>query len=162
MLRAEFGEPMDQGLVANLTQRAGHFAFDDDRRSAACRVWNRDSSQKLPCVGMLGSFKHRTSWTDFDNLPRPHDRDPMGDAFDNCHVVGDEQERQTVLLLQIHQQIDDLRLYRNVQRRDAFIRDDQIWLDRKGARDADSLALSARKFMRIASRMLGHQAYLLQ
>ena len=40
-------------------------------------------------------------------------------------IVRDEQVGQLQSLLEIHQQVDDLRLHRHVQRRDRFVGDDE-------------------------------------
>ena len=62
-------------------------------------------------------------------------------------IVGNEQIRQVVLLLQIHQKIDDLRLNRHVERRDRLVAYDETGVKRQRAGDAYPLALSARKLM---------------
>ena len=72
--------------------------------------------------------------------------------------MGDEQIGQTELLLQILEQVDDLRLDRNVERRDRLVAHDELRIDRQRARDADALALSARKFVRVAVGVVGLQA----
>ena len=60
--------------------------------------------------------------------------------------------------LQVLQQIDDLRLDRDVERRDRLVAHDQLRLDRERARDADALALAAGEFVRIAAHVVGLQA----
>ena len=52
---------------------------------------------------------------------------------------------QAEALLQILHQVEDLRLHRDVERRDGLVRDDEIGLDRERPRDADALALAARR-----------------
>ena len=58
-------------------------------------------------------------------------------------VVRDEQVRQLQPLLQIHQQVDDLRLDRDVERRDGLVGDDERRVQRERAREPDALPLSA-------------------
>ena len=65
-------------------------------------------------------------------------------------VVGDEQEGQREALLQVDEQVDDLRLDVDVERGDRLVGDDQRGLDRERARDADALALAAGELVRIA------------
>jgi hypothetical protein len=67
----------------------------------------------------------------------------MADVFHHREIVRDEQIRHAPLLLQIAQQIDDLRLHRNVQRAHRLVADDQFRFHRQRARDADALALAA-------------------
>ena len=68
-------------------------------------------------------------------------------------VVRDEQIGQLQLLLQIHQQVDDLRLNRHVERRDRFVGDDERRVQRERARHADALPLAAAELVRIALEM---------
>jgi hypothetical protein len=81
----------------------------------------------------------------------------MADALDHRHVVGDEQEGELHLCLQVEQQIDHLRLDRDIERRDAFVGDDHLRLERQRARDADALALAAGELVRIAVAMSAGQ-----
>ena len=55
-----------------------------------------------------------------------------------------------MLLLQVAQQVDDLRLDRHVERRDRLVGDDELRVDGERARDADALALAARELVRVA------------
>src|SRR5690606_16911419 len=64
--------------------------------------------------------------------------------------------------LDLAQKIDDLRLYRYVQRREGLIRDDELRLHRERPRNADALALSAGEFVRETLRLLLAQADLAQ
>ena len=72
--------------------------------------------------------------------------------------MGDEEIGQAELLLQVLQQVDHLRLDRDVERRDRLVADDQLGLDRERAGDADALALAAGEFVREAAHVVGLQA----
>jgi hypothetical protein len=63
--------------------------------------------------------------------------------------VGDKDIRQPELLLQILEQVDDLRLNGNVQSRYGFVQDYQLGIECERPRNADSLALPAGKLVRI-------------
>ena len=52
--------------------------------------------------------------------------------------------------LQLSQQVEDLRLHRDVERRGRLVADDQLRLHRQRARDGDALALAAGELVRIA------------
>ncbi len=54
------------------------------------------------------------------------------------------------LVLQVLEQVEDLRLDRDVERRDRLVADDQLRLERERAGDADPLALAARELVRVA------------
>ena len=64
----------------------------------------------------------------------------------DAEVVGDEQIGEAELLLEILQQVDDLGLDRDVQRRDGLVADDQLGLERERSCDADPLALAAQNW----------------
>ena len=70
----------------------------------------------------------------------------------------DEQVGQLELVLQVHQQIDDLRLDRHVQRGHRFVADDQLRTQRQRAGDADALALAAGELVRERGHVLRSQA----
>ncbi len=82
----------------------------------------------------------------------------MADVLDHGEVVGDEQVGELELVLQLHQQVDDLRLDRDVERRHRLIADDQLGIERQRAGDADPLALAAGEFVRIGVHRLGPEA----
>src|SRR5207253_9347209 len=65
-------------------------------------------------------------------------------------VMRDEEIGELQLLLQVHQQIDDLRLNRHVQRRHRLVEDDERGTECERASQADSLTLTSAELMRIA------------
>jgi hypothetical protein len=73
----------------------------------------------------------------------------VGDVLDHSQIVRDEDVGQPKPVLQLAQEVEDLRADRDVQRRDRLIADDQFWFDRERAGDGDALALAAGEFVRI-------------
>ena len=69
-----------------------------------------------------------------------------------------EQVRKPQSLLQILQLIDDLRLYRHIQRRYGLVAHYELGIGGKRARNAYALALTARKLMRISRDVVGLEA----
>ena len=67
--------------------------------------------------------------------------------FDHAEIMGDEQIGQAELVLQIQQQIDDLRLHRHIECGHRLIGDNQAGIERERAGNADALALSAAEGM---------------
>ena len=63
-----------------------------------------------------------------DDLAEIHHGDTVRHVLDDGEVVADEQQGQPQLPLQILQQIDDLRLYRDVERRHCLVADDEVGL----------------------------------
>ena len=92
------------------------------------------------------------------DLAEVHDRDPVGDVPDDCEVVRDEEVREAELALQLLEQVDDLRLDRDVERRHRLVADDEVRVERERAGDADALALAARELVRVARGGVGRQA----
>src|SRR5258705_964 len=92
---------------------------------------------------MLGCGKDLLPWRHLDDLAEIHHGDTVRHVLDNSQIVADEQQREAELALQILQQVDDLRLDRNVERRDRLVANNQFGLLRERPGDADALALPA-------------------
>ena len=75
------------------------------------------------------------------HLAQVHHGNTRADVLDDAQVVRDEQIGQPQLLLQVHQNVEDLRLHRDVQRRDRLIRHDKLRIQSQRARNTDALAL---------------------
>ena len=60
------------------------------------------------------------------------------------------RQREAQLPLQVLQQVDDLRLDRDVERRHRLVADDQVGFRSQRAGDADALALAAGELVRPA------------
>ena len=67
-------------------------------------------------------------------------------------VVRDEQVREAELLLQLLQQVDDLRLNRNVQCRHRLVRNDEIRLGGDRSGDSYPLPLAPGELVRGSGR----------
>ncbi|MOA52883.1 hypothetical protein D3C78_1762530 [compost metagenome] len=78
-----------------------------------------------------------------NDLPALHDDDAVAERANHFQVVGDEQVAQAPLILQLAQQIDDLRLHGKIERRGRLIEQDEFRLQRHGTRNGDALALAA-------------------
>tara|TARA_B100000586_G_C19904463_1_gene340530 strand:+ start:270 stop:491 length:222 start_codon:yes stop_codon:yes gene_type:complete len=72
---------------------------------------------------MLGIVKDVSSTPYFYDLTGVHYSDPVGNPFNNCHIMRDKKKRNILFRLQIHQKVYHLRLYRYIQGSDRFIRD---------------------------------------
>ena len=140
--------------------RARHVARKDDARAPDRRVGvgHRHGRQQRFGVGMLRIGKQRAARRELDDAAEIHHRDAMADVLDDREVVRDEEIGQAELRLQIHEQVDDLRLHRHVERRDRLVADDHLGLDGERARDPEALALSAGEFVRILPHLVGPQA----
>ena len=86
-----------------------------------------------------------------------HDGDAMAHVLDDRKVVRNEQVGETEAFLKFEQQIDDLRLHRYIECGDRLVGNDQRRIERQCARNADPLALAARKRMREAVHISDRQ-----
>ena len=77
--------------------------------------------------------------------------DAVADVLDHAEVVADEEIREVERALQLHEQVEHLRLDRHVERRDRLVADEELGLDRERAGDADARALAARELVREAA-----------
>ena len=80
-------------------------------------------------------------------------RDPVGDVAHHRQIVGDEQVGEAEPRLQVLEQVEDLRLDRDVERRDRLVADQELGLQRQGAGDADALPLAAGEAVRVAAEV---------
>ena len=65
-----------------------------------------------------------------NDLPQVHDQDAVRDVPDRCQVVTDEQVRETEVALQPLEQVDDLRLQRDIEGGDRLVADEHPRVDR--------------------------------
>ena len=91
-----------------------------------------------------------------------HHQHALRDLPHDGKIVRDEEHGETQLLLQRVQQVDDLRLHRDVECGDRLVADQQLGLHHQGAGDADALALAAREFLHGAAHVGGGEADALQ
>jgi hypothetical protein len=83
----------------------------------------------------------------------------IADVVDDAQVMSDEQISQAKAFLEFQEQIEDLRLYRNVQRRDGLVGHDESRIESQSTRDADALPLPAAEPVRKAAHVLRPQAH---
>src|SRR5205085_4750532 len=99
---------------------------------------------------------------DLHQLAQVHHRDPVGDVPDDAEVVRDEYVGQAQLVLKLVEQVDHLRLDRDVERGDRLVEQDQLGVDGERSGYSDPLALAAGELVREAVEMLRAETYSLQ
>jgi len=87
----------------------------------------------------------------FHQVAQVHHADVVGNVLHHRKVVGDEQVGEFQFFLQIHQQVDNLRLNGDIQRRQRLVAHDELRVQRERARDADALALAADFLLKFCS-----------
>src|SRR4029077_11837445 len=123
--------------------RAWHIALQDDARARIARLRHRHGGEERESVGVLRRGEDLAFLRRLDDLAEIHHRDAMRHMLDDGEVMADEEKGEAELLLQVLQEIDDLRLHRDVERGDGLVANDEIGLRRERASDADALALAA-------------------
>ena len=86
------------------------------------------------------------------DLPEVHDRHLVGDVAHDAQVVRDEQVRVAAFLLQLLEQVEDLRLDAHVERGHGFVEDDELRVERERPRNADALPAPPVEFVREGRR----------
>ena len=95
----------------------------------------------------------------FDDAAVLHDGDAVTEIAHERHGVRDEETGEAVALLEVAQQVDDLRAYGDVECADGFVEDEELGAQGDGAGDVDALALAAGELVRVASECGGFEAY---
>ena len=92
---------------------------------------------------MLRVGEHLGGRPDLDDLAEVHHADAVAHVLDRVDVVRDEQVRQVELVLQVVEQLQDLRAHRQVERRGRLVQHDELRACHDRAGDADALLLAA-------------------
>ena len=118
----------------------------------------RNRRQQFSCIGILRITQYPLGGTLFDNSSRPHHNDTIAQQPHHIQIVRHEQITHAHRLLQIVQQIENDCLHRDIERRGRLVQNDELGVQRDGARDADARLLAARQLMRKAIEQVDRQA----
>ena len=83
-------------------------------------------------VGMTGMIEHLLGRATFDDTAEIHHGDLIRQVLDNAQIVGDEKIRQPQVGLELGQEVEDLRLYGDVQRAGGLVADEEVRARRRG------------------------------
>ena len=117
--------------------------------SAAPRIGDRDRGHQRLRVGVTRVLEHRWLRTDLDQTSQIHDPNEVRYAFDDRDIVADEEEGQPQVGLQTCEEIQNLRLHRDVERGNRLVGYDEARMGRDRARNRNALPLSSGQFVRI-------------
>ncbi len=98
---------------------------------------------------MLGSPQHLLLRTPLHTAPAVHHQHVVRDVGDDAEVVGDEDDRGAGLLLELLEQVHDLGLHGDVQRRRRLVGDQQRGVADQRHGDHRALAHTAGELVRI-------------
>ena len=105
--------------------------------------------EKRFCVRVQRFGEQLLGWTCLDELAQIHDADVVRNMTDNRHIMRDKHIGDAQLILQIHQQVENLRLNGDVQCRYRLITDDELGIQCQCAGNADTLTAAAVHLMRV-------------
>ena len=105
-------------------------------------------------VGVTRPLEHLLDRPGLDDPAPGHHAHPVRDLAHDGQIVGDQQQRHPEALLEVLQQLQDLRLDGDVERGGRLVGDQQVGLVRERHRDHHPLALAAGELMRIGAEAL--------
>ena len=152
---------MVERATGGRTLGAGRLAGCHDTSTSPAGVGLGNGREQRLGVGVRWSIEQLIDWSNFHDPPKIHHSYPVGDRIDDTQVMRDEQVGKAEAILQILQQVQDLRPDRHVERRDRLVEHDEAGLEGDGAGDPDPLPLAAGELVRIArggSRFQAHRA----
>ena len=85
---------------------------------------------------------------DLDEPAAVHHGDAVADVPHGREIVRDEEVREAEAPLQVHQEVEDLRPHRDVERRHRLVADDERRIGRERSGDRDALPLPAGELQR--------------
>ena len=103
----------------------------------------RQSLQQQARIGMSRLSKEGLGVGLFDNLSRIHQRNPMSHVCHHAQIVGDQQQTQLALALQVLEQVQHLLLNRHIKCRGGLIGDQKVGFSGQCHRDHHALLLAA-------------------
>ena len=127
--------------------RVGHLARDRCG-PPACLV--RRGGEQGARVGMRHRREHRAGRARLHHPPRIHHHHPRGRGTHHAEIVGDQQQREPLLRREFAEQVEHLRLHRDVERGGRLVGDQQLGAAGERDRDHHALALAAGELVRIA------------
>src|SRR5262249_20754154 len=130
----------------------------DDSHPLPLRIRHRHRGEQRLGVRVARRPVELAGVRQLDDLPQVHHRHAGRDVLDDLQIVGDENVGQPELALQVHQQIDDLRLNGDVERADRLVGDYQPRPYRYTGRDTKALPLTAGELVGVTVHRLGAQA----
>ncbi len=110
-------------------------------------AWN--GCEEIAGILILGRIEEIDRRGRLNHFPLAHHNDPVGHLRNDAHVVGDENDGRPEFPLQVSQELKYLALYRHVERRRWFVRDENGGAQGNGHGDHHALTHAARELVGI-------------
>ena len=143
------GTPGREPTADRRMDEGRNLAADPVARPAAPRIRERKGRQERLRIRVNGMLQDLSDGTDFGEQTKVHDGHTVRDVSDGGHVVRDEHARQRELALERDESIQDLRLDCDVEGARRLVQDQDLWANAQCTSEGQSLATTAREFMRI-------------
>ena len=160
--RAGFAAAGMKHAARRRCQRIGEREPEAGVGNAEAGLRREHRGEQRPGVGMARRAKQRRTLGGLDDAPEIHDRDAGRDMLDDREIVADEDVGQAEVALEVEQQVENLRLHRDIERRGRLVEHDDLGLDHERAGDGDALALAAAELVGIDVGVARRQADALQ
>ena len=98
---------------------------------------------RIAVYGCSGRTNRSSGRRHLADLAEVHHHDDVRHVLHDRQVVGDEDERDAVLDLEVLEQVEHLRLHRHVERRHRLVADDDLGVEHERPGDRDALGLAA-------------------
>src|SRR5690606_32335834 len=135
-------------------------AFDGGEAPVAVAARVRDGGEQAGGVRVAGCVEQVFGVGFFDHFARVHDDHAPAQFGDHREVVGDEQQSDTGLFLQVPQELEDGFLHCDVECGGGFVGDEQPRVAGHDHGDHDALAHTAAEGVRIFADSFGGARYL--
>ena len=140
----------------------GDVAFEDDALALGGRIDRRDGREQRLGVGRQWVGVQRLLRRDLHHLAEVHHAHAVGHVLHHVQAVRDEQVREAEALLEVVEEVQHLRLDRDVERRHRLVAHDELRVHRQSARDAHALTLAAGELVGVAVAHVVREAHALQ
>jgi hypothetical protein len=125
-------------------------------------IGNGRRTEQRNGVGMAWAGRHVSAIPELDHATPIQDDDGVSHATHDGEVVRDEEIAEMAFTLLLREQVEYLRLDRQIERAHRFVADHKIGAGDHRASNGDSLALATRKLRRISVSHIGAQSNLFE
>jgi len=154
-----FGAAGVEGAARRDVDRAGRLPLEDRGVEGPLRGGPGHRGEQGLGVGVQPAGSQDLPGGHFHQPAHVHHGHPVADLGDDPQVVGDEEIRQAVALLELRQEVQDLGLDGDVQGADGLVRHDEPGFQGQGPGDPQALALAAAEFVGIAVADVGGEPH---
>ena len=144
LFRAEFTSGMEFAALRRICG-AGKLTFKSNGLGLAVGICYGNSREECLSIRMLRVVANFLCSTHLNYISKIHNRDIVGNVFNNRKVMRNEYVRHSLFALKLFEKVNDLRLNGNVKRGYGLVANNELRLNRERSCDTNSLLLTTRK-----------------